>query len=50
MVITLKLLDIEINFKWQIFRGLKALSDCAIRFDLERIFQGQIDKFKISQF
>ena len=46
MLITLKLLDIKINFKQQIIRGLKALSDCIIRFDLKQNFQGQFDKIQ----
>ena len=44
MLITLKLLNIFTNFKLQIFRGLKELSDYVQKFDLEWFFQGQIRK------
>ena len=37
-------MNIFTNFKLQIFRGLKELSDDVQRFDLEWFFQGQISK------
>ena len=44
LLITLYLLNIFTNFKLQIFRVLKELSDDVQRFDLESFFQGQIRK------
>ena len=47
MFSTLKLLEIETWCNEQKVRGKNALSDGIIRFDLERIFQGQKSKFRI---
>ena len=46
MFSTLKLSEIETWCNEQKVRGKNALSDGIIRFDLERIFQGQKSKFR----
>ena len=46
MLITLNPLEIETCCNEQKVRGETALSDDTIRFDLERIFQGQKSKFR----
>ena len=46
MFITLKLLEMETCFNEQKVRGKTAFSDGKIRFDLERIFQGEKIKFR----